>query len=226
MGLTPTGIVIHVMDGTLKGTDTWFHDPSAKVSAHYGVGVGGNIHQYVTENDTAFHVGIVVNPTAVLVLAHPNVNPNFYTFGIEHEGHAEDAWTPQQSAASAALVADIAARWNITLDADHVFAHREVRASKTCPGSVAKAREILNLATAQALPTLTPAPPIQTIANVRVRAGSPSIMVPVVTIIPAGTTLVPKGSVTGDWIQGNANWYMTADGNYIWAGATTVPNPA
>lgn len=225
-GLKPVGIVIHVMDGTLNGTDAWFNDPSAKVSAHYGVGLDGRIHQYVSEEDTAFHAGIVVNPTATLVLASPNVNPNYYTIGIEHEGHAQDAWAPQQSAASAALVADIAARWNIALDADHVFAHHEVRASKTCPGSVQKARDILNLAIAQALPSQPPAPPIRTIANVRVRSGAPSTMVPVVAIIPAGSIVVPKASITGYSVQGNANWYVTPDDNYFWAGATTVPNPA
>lgn len=224
--LTPVAIVIHVMDGTLKGTDAWFNDPSAKVSAHYGVGVDGSIHQYVNEDDTAFHAGIVVNPTAKLVLASPNVNPNFYTIGIEHEGHAEDAWTPQQSAASAALVADIAARRSIGLDVDHVFAHHEVRASKTCPGSLQKARDILNLAIAQALPTQPPAPPLRTVANVRERSGAPSTSVPFVAIIPAGSLVVPKGNVAGDSIQGNANWYMLQDGNYIWAGATTVPNPS
>lgn len=225
MGLKPTGIVIHVMDGTLKGTDAWFHDPSAKVSAHYGVGVDGLIHQYVSEEDTAFHAGIVVNPTAALVLASPNVNPNYYTIGIEHEGHAQDAWAPPQSAASAALVADIAGRWGIALDADHVFAHHEVRASKTCPGSVQKARDILNLAIARGLTSQPPTPQIRTIADVRVRAGWPSTMVPIVAIIPAGSIVVPKGNVTGTSVQGNPNWYVSPDGNYFWAGATTVPNP-
>lgn len=224
-GLKPVGIVIHVMDGTLNGTDAWFNDPRAKVSAHYGVGVDGRIHQYVSEEDTAFHAGIIVNPTASLVLASPNVNPNFYTIGVEHEGHGEDPWTPQQSAASAVLVADIAARWGIALDSDHVFAHHEVRASKPCPGSLQKAEEILSLAIAQSLPSLPPAPQIRTIANVRVRFGAPSTMVPIVTVIPAGVTFVPKGNVTGDTVQGNPNWYVTPDGNFIWAGATTVPNP-
>ena len=225
-GNKPIAIVIHVMDGTLAGTDAWFNNPAAQVSAHYGVGVDGRIHQYVSEEDTAFHAGIVVNPTARLVLERPNVNPNFYTIGIEHEGHAEDAWTSQQSAASASLVTDIGARWGITLDADHVFAHHEVRASKTCPGSVEKARQILNLAIAQGAPNQPSPSAIVTTANVRVRSGAPSIMVPVVTVMPAGTSFVPSGNVKGDVVQGNPNWYLIANGNYIWAGATTVPNPA
>jgi len=225
-GNKPLAIVIHVMDGTLAGTDAWFNNPTAQVSAHYGVGINGAIHQYVSEEDAAFHAGIVVNPTARLVLERPNINPNFFTIGIEHEGHAEDAWTTQQSAASASLVADIASRWSIPLDADHVFAHHEVRASKTCPGSIGKAVQILNLAIAQRASTPPAAPTLRTTASIRVRAGAPSISVPIASVIPAGTTITPTGNVKGDVVQGNPNWYTIPGGNFIWAGATTVPNPA
>jgi hypothetical protein len=221
----PIGIVVHVMEGTLDGTDRWFNDPSAKVSSHYGVGVDGSVHQYVAEQDTAFHAGIVVNPTAPLVIARPNVNPNFYTIGIEHEGNAADAWTVPQSAASAALVADIAARWDIVLDTEYVFAHHEVRASKSCPGSIEKVREILDLAIAQNGAAHTAAPPIQTTANVRIRDGAPSLSAPIRTVIPAGATIEPTGHVTGDSVQANSNWYVIGDGQYIWAGATSAPNP-
>src|SRR6266576_3064470 len=37
-GLRPLAVVIHIMDGTLHGTDTWFLAPASRVSAHYGVG--------------------------------------------------------------------------------------------------------------------------------------------------------------------------------------------
>src|SRR5271163_203896 len=80
----PEAVVIHIMEGTLKGTDSWFNDPRAKVSAHYGIGTGGLVHQYVKEADTAFHAGIVDRPTWPLL--KPRVNPNYYTIGIEHEG--------------------------------------------------------------------------------------------------------------------------------------------
>lgn len=224
----PLGIVIHVMDGTLKGTDSWFNDPQARVSAHYGIGVNGEVHQYVSEDDTAFHAGTVVNPTAPLVLGLPNVNPNFYTIGIEHEGKGENPWTDPQKNTSAELVTQIAARHAIPLDAQHVFAHHEVRASKPCPGSLEKAAQILRLAAG--LPAVAPAapaqPPVNVVTNVRVRSGSPSTMSPVLTILRPGTSLLPRKNVTGDSVQGNPNWYMLADGSFIWAGATDRPNPA
>jgi N-acetyl-anhydromuramyl-L-alanine amidase AmpD len=52
-GYRPEAIVIHIMDGTLIGTDSWFANHTSQVSAHYGIGKNGEIHQYVQENDTA-----------------------------------------------------------------------------------------------------------------------------------------------------------------------------
>jgi hypothetical protein len=46
-GFRPEAIVIHIMEGTLGGTDDWFNNPASKVSAHYGIGRNGQVHQYV-----------------------------------------------------------------------------------------------------------------------------------------------------------------------------------
>jgi len=132
-GFEPKAIVIHIIVGSLQSAGLTFRDPRSSVSAHYGVGKTGSVHQFVEETDTAFHAGIVVRPTWRLI--DPKVNPNFYTIGIEHEGQPQDAWPDEQYRASAALVREIAARWKIPLDRDHVIMHREIRASKTCPGS-------------------------------------------------------------------------------------------
>ena len=115
-GHVPVAIVIHIMEGSLQGTDAWFRNPKAAVSAHYGVGKTGTIHQYVEESDTAFHAGNAVGPTAQLVKDRPGVNPNYYTVGIEHEGFADTDWTDAMYAASSALIRDIADRWAIPLE--------------------------------------------------------------------------------------------------------------
>jgi len=132
-GHLPKAIVIHIIVGSLEAANLTFKDPRSSVSAHYGVGKTGDIHQFVDEADTAFHAGIVVRPTWKLI--DPQVNPNYYTIGIEHEGQAQDIWPDEQYATSAGLVKEIAARWKIPLDRDHVIMHREIRASKTCPGA-------------------------------------------------------------------------------------------
>lgn len=135
----PELIVIHVMAGTLAGTDDWFRTGSATagnpVSSHYGVGHSGEIHKYVTEANTAWHAGRVSNPS--FKLYKPNVNPNLYTIGIEHEGNDLSVdGTPAQKAASAALIYDICTRYGIPVDRDHVIGHYQVFDQKpNCPAT-------------------------------------------------------------------------------------------
>jgi N-acetyl-anhydromuramyl-L-alanine amidase AmpD len=109
------------------------------------------VHQYVSEEDTAYHAGIPVCSTWKLL--RPHVNPNFYTVGIEHEGRAQDQWTDAQYATSAELVGEIARRWSIPIDADHIVMHREIRANKTCPGFVFSRDKLLSLIAAPTCPS-------------------------------------------------------------------------
>ena len=140
-GLRPEAIVVHIMDGSFAAGESVFRNPSSQKSAHYGISKAGEIHQYVDEHDTAFHAGIVVNPTWSLL--KPRVNPNFYTIGIEHEGRPDDVWPETQLSASAELIGEIATRWKIPLDESHVIRHHQIRASKTCPGNWLKMGELL-----------------------------------------------------------------------------------
>lgn len=80
--------VVHIMTGTLAGTDSWFMNPSAQVSAHFGVGKTGVVHQYL-DTDTVAWAEMSYNDCAI---------------SIEHEGHTGDSLTPQQIAADRALV--------------------------------------------------------------------------------------------------------------------------
>lgn len=132
-GLKPEAIVIHIMDGSEQGTDAWFANRASHVSAHYGVSKTGEVHQYVDEANTAFHAGVVVNPTWRLL--RRDANPNVYTIGIEHEGKDGEALTADQAAASAQLIFEMAYSWDIPLDEDHIIPHHAIRESKTCPGA-------------------------------------------------------------------------------------------
>jgi len=137
----PEGIVIHLMAGTLIGTDTWFLTTPEKrdeppSSAHYGVGKEGQIHQYVKEEDRAFHAGRLnpQPPTLALLLQFRNTNPNNFLIGIEHEGQLEDEWPEAMIEASAALIAEICQRWDIPIDRTHIVGHHEIFSDKPCPG--------------------------------------------------------------------------------------------
>jgi len=142
-GLQPEAIVIHIMDGSFTAGESVFADPTTRKSAHYGISKEGIVHQYVHESDTAFHAGIVVEPTWDLL--KPGVNPNFYTVGIEHEGLAADLWADAQLEASSSLVGEIGERWGILLDAEHVIRHHQIRATKTCPGGLDVAQLLANI---------------------------------------------------------------------------------
>jgi len=133
-GHRPEAVVVHIMEGTLSGTDSWFANSSSQVSAHYGVGKNGEINRYVKEGDTAWHAGRVDRPTWKLL--KPDINPNLYTIGIEHEGYANDIWTDEMKRASAALIRDICLRWQIPIDRDHVIGHYQIASYKpNCPAA-------------------------------------------------------------------------------------------
>src|SRR5579871_2661250 len=140
-GFRPEGVVVHTMGATLADREALFRRPGSCKSTHYGVSRAGEVHQYVDENDSAFHAGIVVNPTWTLL--KPRVNPNFYTIGIAHEGMASQVCTEEQLCASAKLIGEIAERWAILLDERHVIGHQQIRASRQCPGSSLAISELL-----------------------------------------------------------------------------------
>ncbi len=221
LNFKPEAIVIHIAVGSLGSVDSHFNDPAAQVSAHYCVGKKGQVHQYVHETDTAFHAGIVVNPSWPLL--KPDINPNFYTIGIEHEGLPDDVWPDAQLATSAALVGEIAQRWNIPLDDQHVIRHHQIRASKTCPGNVITIPTILGR-----VPGVPPANPpqiVRTVTNVNLRFGKPGTDAPIARVVPRNTSVSVSGAEKGEPVNGNSDWYSDGSGNFLWAGGTDAPNP-
>lgn len=117
-------IIIHTMDGTLMGTAAWFNNPKSQVSSHYGIGLNGQIIQWVSEKATAYHAGVyAVNQESI---------------GIEHEDNNspdDGARSDILYAMSARLVRDIADFWGFPVDRSHVIPHREIKAT-ACPGGL------------------------------------------------------------------------------------------
>jgi LysM repeat protein len=48
------GVVVHIMAGTLAGTDSWFRNPKAQASSHFGTGKTGLLYQWVSTADRAW----------------------------------------------------------------------------------------------------------------------------------------------------------------------------
>lgn len=112
-------IILHHAVSTLAGVDATFQDPNRQASAHYCVGRGGEIHQYVGEGDTSYNSGVF--------------DINLRSVSIEHEDLAADNYTDLQYETSAELVAGICRRFN--LDETNIHAHREYKATQ-CPGAL------------------------------------------------------------------------------------------
>lgn len=116
-GYTISHITLHIMVGTLVGTDSVFQH-SGGASAHYGIGGNGEIHQYVSESDGSW--------------SDANHASNNSTVSIEHQGGmAGIPCTRACMDASARLCADIARRqgWNrLWYDGlnGNVWLHREI----------------------------------------------------------------------------------------------------
>jgi N-acetylmuramoyl-L-alanine amidase len=225
---SPITIVIHIMEGSLSDTDSWFQSKESKVSAHYGVGKNGEVHQYVEETDSAWHAGRVYTPSWPLIQPAGNglyYNPNYYTVGIEHEGDEQTEWTDATYAASSALIRDISARWHIPLDRNHVAGHHEIFARKACPGNRVDLLKLIALASASA-PVPTAEAPIKilqlrmamTTVRLNLRAGPNRNHAPVTTV-DAGTRLAFDGfTEQGEPVSGNSKWFYTAAGEWFWGG--------
>jgi N-acetyl-anhydromuramyl-L-alanine amidase AmpD len=135
-GYKPIGVVLHIAEGTLAGCDSWFNSPGNEGSStHYCIGKSGEIHQYVEETDAAWGNGQVKKPTWPLLI--DGVNPNLYTISIEHEGHTGEPWTEDMFQADLWLVSQIAQRWNIPYDKDHIIGHYRIDGVNrlNCPGT-------------------------------------------------------------------------------------------
>ena len=221
-------VVLHRTGGSLAGIDKRCAQTGSFSSVHYAVGSDGTVHQYVEEDDTAFHAGVLVNPTWPQIKT--GKNPNFYTIGIELEGAARTPVAGAQFDAAAALIAEIAGRRQFPADADHIVLHSEIRAGCGCPGDGFDGQELLRRIAALAA---QPAPPsdltreVRILRNSNVREGAASTAARIVRVAAANTTETVAGFTDqGERVGGISYWYRTEDGNYFWAGATDAPHPA
>ncbi len=130
-------ISVHIMAGTLSGTDAWFANPQSQASSNYGVGFGGEIHQYVDDSKMAFANGGVKNPTAKIVKENLNVNQNRICLSIESEGYDLAKAPDTQINALVELIKALATKYNLPIDREHIIGHREINSvdKPTCPSS-------------------------------------------------------------------------------------------
>lgn len=140
-GNVPEAFVIHVTEGNFEGAVEWCLNPAAQVSYHYIVNKNGKITQLVEDKDTAWHAGLVKNPTPLGELYAPK--PNLKTMGIAYAGFAIAGPSFEQMRAICELIRHLSAIHSIALDSRHVITHHDIRTDKVCPGSKVSVDAIL-----------------------------------------------------------------------------------
>jgi hypothetical protein len=99
---SPVAIVLHTMAGSLSATDGWFGNTASQVSAHYGVGLDGSLHQYVKLGDRAWANGVLEPGND---WPGPPLNPNEVTVSIETEDRGDPTQVVTDQEYAAALYA-------------------------------------------------------------------------------------------------------------------------
>jgi N-acetyl-anhydromuramyl-L-alanine amidase AmpD len=72
------------MAGSLTSCDNWFANPASQVSSHYGVGLNGEAHQYVSLDNTSWANGRLESGN-IWAPRFGADNPNDETITIETE---------------------------------------------------------------------------------------------------------------------------------------------
>lgn len=121
------------MDGSLAGCDSWFTRPASEVSAHFGIGLLGAVHQYVQLGDSSWANGVLEAGNRWPGPA--GVTPNRLSVTIETEdlGNADQPVTiPQYAATLAVCRSVLQVRPSITM----LVAHRVIspKTRPNCPG--------------------------------------------------------------------------------------------
>ncbi len=111
-------IVVHWIVGDVDAADAVFKNPNSNTSAHYALNAS-TVHQYVREEDTAWHAG--------------NLDINQRSIGIEHRGGPKTPIDDGTYEQSAQLIADICRRKGLNEGAIHK--HNEYF-NTACPGTL------------------------------------------------------------------------------------------
>lgn len=144
-GFRPEAIVIHIAEGWLAGGYSWFNNPASQVSSHYMIGKNGEIWQFVSDEDTAWHAGGVSNASWSKLKA--GINPNLYTIGIENEGFTGEGFTEAMYHSNAYLIATLSRKFGIPINRNTVIGHYEINSSTraNCPGKGVDFNRLIDL---------------------------------------------------------------------------------
>lgn len=125
-------VVNHITGALMPSPLNTFLNPINKVSSHVIICQNGDIIRLVADEDTAYHAGIVNKPNWPL---YDGSNPNYYTYGIEHEGF-DGTLTELQYQASLWEQKRIRDKFGLPPDTNHFIGHYRIDSVDRpyCPG--------------------------------------------------------------------------------------------
>lgn len=147
-GWKPDMIVLHVAEGTFKGTVSWCCNPNSGVSCHFVTGKNGEKEQLVDLDKASWCNGTSTKKgdkydyrrSTNRLVRERKTNANFYTISIENEGYSykdgKGALTEKQYQTVLKLCKELIKKYNIPVDREHIVGHYEIAPVEkpNCPG--------------------------------------------------------------------------------------------
>jgi N-acetylmuramoyl-L-alanine amidase len=134
-------LVLHIMDGSLTGTRSWFASTASQASANRGLGRDGvSMDRYVKDSDAPWTNGDIQGPDLSIAWLRDaiarGVNPNELTETLECEGHSGEPWPEPQYQGILQWVKDRTSALGIVPTKDTVVGHYRLNSvtRANCPG--------------------------------------------------------------------------------------------
>jgi hypothetical protein len=140
-GQNVVAICDHIMQSLIESANSWFHNPDAEASAHFGVAQDGRIWQWVRVKNAAWANGITnksdVGVAWLQKALKQGINPNLLTVSIEHEGYSGQVMPDRQFQSTLKLHKFLITMFNIPVDREHIIAHAQIDSVNrpNCPGN-------------------------------------------------------------------------------------------
>jgi N-acetylmuramoyl-L-alanine amidase len=140
-GYKPEAIVLHITQGTMGSVINTIDDNKTLASYHYVVDKTGRIYKFVDPEDTAWHAGVIYEPSWELIKFE--INPNYYTIGIGLEGFEGEHITILQYVSLVLLCLNLCEEYKIEPNETTIIYHNEINKRKRCPANYVSKQEVL-----------------------------------------------------------------------------------